>query len=88
MLAPTAIGVAPVSVLLPAAVSTIENLGSRPLRFVVAESAAEQAPADRRDGHLLQPGEREDVERLAADAPLWAWSDYPTRIGVGARLAG
>ena len=60
----------------------VENLGQRPLRFVVAEAAGEAAPADLGAGQLLQPGQRETV-RTTAGQPLWAWSPFPTRIGVG-----
>lgn len=59
-----------------------ENLGQRPLRFVVAAAAGETAPLDLRAGHLLLPGRRETV-RTAAGTPVWAWSDQPTRLGVG-----
>ena len=59
-----------------------ENLGPRPLRFVVAAAAGEPAPLDLRAGHLLLPGQRETV-RTASGVPVWAWSDYPTRLGVG-----
>ena len=60
----------------------LENLGQRPLRFVVAEAAEEMAPLDPRAGHLLQPGQRETV-RTVAGTPVWAWAPYATRLGVG-----
>ena len=82
----TAVGPVPVSVVLDDATATIENLGDRPLRFMVARMADEAAPEDLGAGHLLLPGARVDVKRAAEDAPLWVWSDRPTRIGVAARL--
>ena len=65
---------------------TIENLGTAPLTFVVAEAAGEAAPADRR-GHLLRPGKRETLQ-VASGAPVWAWSPDATRTGVSAAIAG
>ena len=59
-----------------------ENIGQRPLRFIVADAPGEAAPLNPRAGHLLQPGARETV-RTAAGTPVWAWADYPTRIGAG-----
>lgn len=67
---------------------TVENIGDRPLRFVVGEAAAEAAPADLKAGHLLQPGQRETVRLGDAAYPIWAWSSFPTQIGVSAPLAG
>ena len=80
-----AVGAAPVDV--GAALNldgnrVFENLGARPLRFVVAAAAGEMAPLDVRAGHLLLPGRRETVA-TAAGAPVWVWSEHPTRLGVG-----
>ena len=67
---------------------TVENAGIHPLWFLPALAAGEAAPADR-VGHLLEPGERQDVElRGGAGFPLWAWSGHPTTIGVGPLLDG
>lgn len=71
---------ADVAAALDAGTWVLENLGSRPLRFV-AGAAGESAPEDPRDGHLLHPGAREAIA-IAAGAPLWAWSDFPTRAGL------
>ena len=60
----------------------LENIGGRPLRFVVAESAGEAAPTDLSAGQLLRPGQRELVGAVSGQ-PLWAWAPFPTRIGVG-----
>lgn len=82
------VGQAPVSIAAGAAVVTLENLGERPLRFVVGQAADEMAPADLEAGHLLLPGQRETVRLGDAAHPIWAWSDRPTRLGVSAPLAG
>ena len=84
----TVVEVEPVKVALAAETATIENLGDRPLRFVLMEAVDEAAPENRRDGHLLGPGGRQAIERIRSRDPLglWAWSDHPTRIGVGPRL--
>ena len=84
----TDVGPAPVAIAAGAALVTVENLGDRPLRFVVGEAANEAAPADPEAGHLLQPGGRETVRLGDAAYPLWAWAPYPTAIGVSAPLAG
>ena len=69
------------------AVVTLDNVGERPLWFVVGEADAEAAPSDPGVGHLLQPGQRETV-RLGADTcPIWAWAPFPTAVGVSAPLA-
>lgn len=59
-----------------------ENVGLRPLWFVVADAQNEPAPTDPRAGHLLQPGQRETV-RTAMGTPVWVWSQHETRLGVG-----
>lgn len=64
-----------------------ENLGERALRFVVAAAAGEAAPLDPDAGHLLLPGARETV-RATAGEPVWVWSAYPTRLGVGPAWQG
>ena len=64
----------------------IENLGIHSLWFLPAEAAGEAAPADRK-GHLLEPGAREPIQPAAAGVPLWVWSQHPTAVGVGPRLA-
>lgn len=84
----TDVGAAPARIDPGVATVTVENLGQRPLRFVVGEAAAEAAPKDLGAGHLLQPGERETVQLCAAANPIWAWSALGTRIGVSAALAG
>ena len=84
----TDVGAVPVAVAPGAAVVAVENLGDRPLRFVVGETAAEAAPADLQAGHLLMPGQRETVRLGDAAYPLWAWAPFPTQIGVSAPLAG
>ena len=85
--AKTALGAAPTRIDPGAALVTLENLGERPLRFVVGEAVNEAAPTDLGAGHVLQPGQRETV-RLGADTyPVWAWAPYPTAIGVSAPLA-
>ena len=84
-LRPHAVGAVPVDVGAALALDgdhVIENIGGRPLRFVVADAPGEAAPLDPRAGHLLQPGQRETV-RTAAGTPVWAWSNHPTRLGVG-----
>ena len=86
-LAIAAIGAAPTRIAPGADVVTVENLGGRPLRFVVGEAAGEAAPSDLGAGHLLGPGRRETVRLGEAAFPIWAWAPYPTRIGVSARLA-
>lgn len=84
----TEIGAAPTRIDPGAEAITLENLGKRPLRFVVGEAANEAAPTDIDAGHLLKPGRRETV-RLGADTyPIWAWAPHSTRIGVSAVLAG
>ena len=82
----TDVGRVPVAVAAGAALVAVENLGDRPLRFVVGEAADEAAPADLEAGHLLQPGQRETVRLGDAAFPLWAWSAFPTRIGISTRL--
>ena len=86
-LSPTDVGPIPVAVAAGAALVAVENVGDRPLRFVVGEAADEAAPSDLGAGHLLQPGERETVRLGDAAYPLWAWSAFPTRIGISPRLA-
>ena len=80
-----AVGAAPVDV--GAALNldgnrVIENIGSRPLRFVVAEAAGEAAPTDLGAGQLLRPGQRETV-RATSGVPLWVWAPFPTVVGFG-----
>ena len=83
----TPIGAAPTRIDPGAALVVIENLGHRPLRFVVGEAADEAAPADLEAGHLLQPGARETVRLGDAAYPIWAWAPISTAIGVSAPLA-
>ena len=88
MLQQTAVGPVPVRLNPGAKLVTIENLGERPLRFVVGEAAAETAPAGLEAGHLLQSGQREIVRLGDAAYPIWAWSDFPTQVGLSPPLAG
>lgn len=84
----TDVGAAPARIAGAGATFALENLGQRPLRFVVGQSAGEAAPSDLGAGHLLLPGRRETVRLGDAANPVWVWSDYPTRVGVSAALAG
>ena len=61
----------------------IENIGTRPLWFVVGASSGEPAPTNLDAGHLLEPGRRELVT-LVAGRPLWVWAPpFGSMLGVG-----
>ena len=85
-LTPTDVGAVPVAIAAGATLVTVENLGKRPLRFVIGQAADETAPADLDAGHLLHPGAREIVRLGDSAYPIWAWAPYPTVIGVSAPL--
>ena len=79
-----AVGVAPVDVGAALNLSgkrVFDNMGSRELRFVVADAASEAAPTNAIAGHVLHPGQRTPV-RTTAGEPVWVWSSRPTVLGV------